>query len=79
MVSLKKFLILGITVILLVSLAMPEIQANGQKIKQPELGFKIKKTLSIDGLTFKDLNGNKTLDPYEDWRLSASERAKDLV
>ncbi|BDH62483.1 beta-glucosidase [Lysinibacillus sp. PLM2] len=79
MVSLKKLLVLGITVILLLSLAMPEIQANGQKIKQPELGFKIKKTLTIDGLTFKDLNGNKTLDPYEDWRLSADERAKDLV
>jgi len=31
------------------------------------------------GLRFKDLNRNGVLDPYEDWRLSASARAKDLV
>lgn len=28
---------------------------------------------------FKDLNKNGTLDGYEDWRLSSSERAKDLL
>ena len=28
---------------------------------------------------FKDLNRNGKLDPYEDWRLSAGERAKDLA
>ncbi len=28
---------------------------------------------------FKDLNKNGQLDPYEDWRLSIDERAKDLV
>ena len=32
-----------------------------------------------DGLAFKDLNRNGELDPYEDWRLSADERAKDLA
>ena len=32
-----------------------------------------------EGLAFKDLNGNGELDPYEDWRLSAEERAADLV
>jgi beta-glucosidase len=31
------------------------------------------------GLRFKDLNGNGVLDPYEDWRLSPSARAADLV
>ena len=31
-----------------------------------------------DGFAFKDLNRNGTLDPYEDWRLSADERARDL-
>jgi beta-glucosidase len=29
--------------------------------------------------SFKDLNRNGKLDPYEDWRLSADERAKDLA
>ena len=31
------------------------------------------------GLRFKDLNRNGALDPYEDWRLTPSARAKDLV
>ena len=36
------------------------------------------KLLTIDGYAFKDLNKNGELDVYEDWRLSADERAKDL-
>lgn len=35
--------------------------------------------LSADGFAFKDLNRNGELDPYEDWRLSADERARDLA
>jgi beta-glucosidase len=31
------------------------------------------------GFGFKDLNRNGKLDPYEDWRLSADARAKDLA
>jgi beta-glucosidase len=30
-------------------------------------------------LIFKDSNGNKKLDPYEDWRLPVRERAADLI
>jgi beta-glucosidase len=30
-------------------------------------------------LKFKDLNGNGTVEPYEDWRLTAQERAADLA
>jgi beta-glucosidase len=37
-------------------------------------------TLLVEGgFAFKDLNRNGTLDPYEDWRLSADERARDLA
>ncbi|HSW39641.1 MAG TPA: beta-glucosidase, partial [Acidobacteriota bacterium] len=32
-----------------------------------------------NGFAFKDLNRNGELDPYEDWRLSADERARDLA
>ncbi|WP_421824407.1 glycoside hydrolase family 3 N-terminal domain-containing protein [Flagellimonas oceanensis] len=35
--------------------------------------------LTVDRLAFKDLNKNGSLDPYEDWRLSATERANDLA
>ena len=35
--------------------------------------------LRQDGLRFRDLNRNGVLDPYEDWRLSPEQRARDLV
>jgi len=35
--------------------------------------------LQQNGLQFKDLNRNGVLDPYEDWRLSPDQRARDLV
>ncbi len=50
---------------------------NGQTLGySPNSGVKI---LTINGLKFKDLNRNGKLDKYEDWRLSAEERAKDLA
>ena len=42
----------------------------------PESGVTI---LTVDRYAFKDLNQNGELDPYEDWRLSADERAADLA
>lgn len=46
---------------------------------QPVLGVRSKSILNVDGLQFKDLNDNGQLDPYEDWRLTAGERADDLM
>lgn len=37
------------------------------------------KLLTVDGYAFKDLNQNGQLDVYEDWRLSANDRANDLA
>ena len=48
-------------------------------MKQIHLEVRKKEIIEVDGLKFKDLNGNGKLDPYEDWRLPAEERAKDLV
>lgn len=42
----------------------------------PQSGVKI---LTVDGYAFKDLNRNDSLDAYEDWRLSAEERAANLA
>lgn len=42
----------------------------------PESGVKI---IYVDGLAFKSFDGSDTLYPYEDWRLSAEERASDLA
>lgn len=42
----------------------------------PTSGIKI---ITVDGLPFKDFIGDGKLLPYEDWRLPAEERAKDLA
>src|SRR5690625_2796499 len=46
---------------------------------QPSLGSRSKSIIEVDGLRFRDLDGDGRLTPYEDWRLSAQERAADLV
>jgi beta-glucosidase len=53
--------------------------AIGGEPKQPILGHRSAPLLNVDGLTFKDLNRNGKLDPYEDWRLPADVRTADLV
>ncbi|WP_424768192.1 glycoside hydrolase family 3 N-terminal domain-containing protein [Paenibacillus sp. sgz302251] len=48
----------------------------------PVLGYSDSSGVHIlkqDGLAFKDLNKDGKLDPYEDWRLPAEVRAKDLA
>lgn len=47
--------------------------------EQPELTARVKNIIEVDGYQFKDLNDNGELDPYEDWRLSAEERADHLL
>ena len=49
------------------------------KVKQAELGHRSASLINADGYQFKDLNRNKELDAYEDWRLSDEDRSKDLV
>ncbi|MDG3439673.1 glycoside hydrolase family 3 protein [Nitrospirillum amazonense] len=46
---------------------------------QPALGSRVKPLLEVDGLAFRDLNGNGVLDPYEDWRLPVTARVADLL
>ena len=48
----------------------------------PTLGYSASSGVRIierDGLYFKNLSKNGELKPYEDWRLPAEERAKDLA
>ena len=46
---------------------------------QPTLSTEVSPIITVDGLKFRDLDKNGTLTPYEDWRLSADDRATDLV
>lgn len=45
----------------------------------PVLGYTSLNIIEKDGLYFKDMDGTGDLKPYEDWRLSAEDRAKDLA
>src|SRR5271169_1842122 len=48
----------------------------------PTLGYTTEsgiKIIEVNGFFFKDLNKNGKLDPYEDWRLNADDRAKNLA
>jgi beta-glucosidase len=53
--------------------------AVGEAPKQPILGHHSAPLLTVDGLTFKDLNKNGKVDAYEDWRLAADVRTADLI
>lgn len=48
---------------------------------QPRLTYVEGKTpiLEVDGLKFKDMNGNGELDVYEDWRQDTEARVNDLM
>ena len=83
-----KYLLIGSYVLFLTSCSplWTETEKDGLKtvenkkgqtlVYSPKSGVKI---LTVDRLAFKDLNQNDTLDPYEDWRLSADKRAEDLA
>lgn len=47
--------------------------------KQPEISNRAKPLIVLGNKTFRDLNNNRKVDPYEDWRKSTDERVADLV
>ena len=57
---------------------VPAVLAEDKPV-QPVLEARVKDIIEVDGYQFKDLNDNGELDPYEDWRLSAEERADNLL
>ena len=69
--TLKKLTALSVAAILSLS-ALPAHAED--TLQQPELVARVKNIIEADGYSFKDLNDNGVLDPYEDWRLSAQER-----
>ncbi|HEX9129406.1 MAG TPA: glycoside hydrolase family 3 N-terminal domain-containing protein [Gemmatimonadaceae bacterium] len=66
------------TVTLTPSLVHPQ-GAKADRVKQPLVVSRSSNIIEVKGLRFRDLNRNGVLDPYEDWRLPPSARAKDLV
>ena len=67
-------------VLLLAACVAPQLSAAAQlSTAQPRLGTRGGPIIQRDGLRFRDLNRNGSLDPYEDWRLAPDVRARDLV
>lgn len=52
---------------------------QGPIISQPDIESRSVNSLLIDQLKFKDLNKNKKLDIYEDWRQPVENRIENLV
>lgn len=76
MKTLKKVTALALAALLGLS-AFPAMAE--ETMQQPELVARVKNIIEVDGYQFKDLNDNGELDAYEDWRLSAEERAENLL
>lgn len=64
---------------LLIVFSVCSVQAQGTYTTQPEVAARSTEVLQLQGLRFKDLNKNHTLDPYEDWRLPVEKRIENLV
>jgi len=71
--------VLGLIILLSAALGAGRGKRAGSELKQPQLGHRSAPLITVDGLTFRELNRNGKLDPYEDWRLSADARTADLV
>ena len=55
------------------------LQAPVMAHEQPVISSRAVPVISVEGLRFRDLDRDGALTPYEDWRLSAEQRAADLL
>ena len=61
-----------------------EVRDGWTRVTNPDGGAELgvmdaSKIIQVDGLAFKDMNGNGKLDLYEDWRQPIDDRAKALA
>ena len=55
------------------------VDSSSTPVTQQDFGYTTLNLITKDGLKFKDMDKSGQLEPYEDWRLSAEVRARDLV
>lgn len=72
-----KIFFSSLTALLWLAYYPPILQA--QAIAQPQVYSKVHPLLTVRGYQFRDSNGNGTLEPFEDWRLSPEQRSLDLT
>src|ERR1039457_6967937 len=75
----RSFNSVSVALALAVAFAIASMQAAGTAPKQPKIDARVAPWLKVGDLSFKDLNRNGVLDPYEDWRLPVDRRVADLL
>jgi len=73
-VILGLIIIVAVATLIWVNISYSKDARNSQKLTGKEV-----KTITVNGFTFRDLNKNGKLDPYEDKRESIDSRVNDLV
>jgi beta-glucosidase len=68
-----------VSLTVLAALVLAPLTLDAQAARQPRLESRSAPVIEQGGLRFRDLNRNGVVDPYEDWRLAPSARARDLV
>src|SRR6188474_1739795 len=69
---------IGLAVVSMPSLLCAQ-GGGGPRQSQPVVVSRSSPVIESRGRRFRDLNRNGVVDPYEDWRLAPSARARDLV
>ena len=89
----KKIALLLALVMIITAIGIPAMAETAETVKpftvniikveaddkQVALEARVKQLITVDGLQFKDLNGNGELDVYEDWRQDVDARVEDLL
>ena len=79
MSSRKSFTSGSVVLALAAALAIASLRAADTAPRQPKINARVAPLLRVGDLSFKDLNRNGVLDPYEDWRLPVDKRVADLL
>jgi len=73
-------LVLSVLILAALSALSPIAVADlGRSSSSPQVEARVKPLIEVDGKSFRDLNNNGVVDPYEDWRLPVEERVEDLL
>ena len=74
-----KYLVLGLIALVVIGYLIIYLLAKSSSNKNMELLGPEAPTLTVNGKSFRDLNKNGILDPYEDHRAALEDRIQDLL
>ena len=79
MPSRRSIFSVSIAVVVIVAFRLASPQAVSTASKQRSVSNRVGGLLKVGNLSFKDLNRNGVLDPYEDWRLPVGTRVAEVL